>query len=121
MAEVFICKIGDIPDGGRRIVDAAGVEIGVYRQAGRYYAYRNLCLHQGGPACEGELLPKVVDVLADDRTWIGHRFDETDMHIVCPWHSYEFHLSDGVCVTDPKLRLKRFEVLEREGGVYVHI
>lgn len=119
MPEVFICRSGDIEDGSRRIIEADGVEIGVYRHAGQYYAYRNLCLHQGGPACEGELLPKVEDVLAEDRTWHGQRFNESEMHIVCPWHSYEFRLDTGVCASDPKLRLKKFDVIEREGGLYV--
>jgi len=43
------------------------------------------------------------------------------MHIVCPWHGYEFHLSDGVHVADKRLRLQKFEVIERNGEVYVAV
>ena len=121
MAEVFICKDGDIENGSRRIVEANGIEVGIYRYDNRYYAYRNICLHQGGPVCEGELVPKVEDVLGPDKTWVSHRFNENDMHIVCPWHSYEFSLKTGVCASDSKMRLQTFKVLERDGSVYVNI
>jgi nitrite reductase/ring-hydroxylating ferredoxin subunit len=45
----------------------------------------------------------------------------SDIHIVCPWHGYEFHSSDGVNVSDKRLRLKKFKVVERDGGVYVAV
>ena len=48
-------------DGDVRIVRQDRLEIGVYRHAGAYYAYRNHCLHQGGPACEGVVKGKVVE------------------------------------------------------------
>lgn len=119
MAEIYVCKNNDMENGGRRIVDVNGTEIGIYRHQDRYYAYLNLCLHQGGPVCEGQLVPKVEDILAPDKTWLGHRFNEDDMHIVCPWHSYEFSLKTGVCATDAKRRLRSFKVIERDGGIYV--
>ena len=120
MPEVLVCQEGDIPEGGVRIVEAGPAEeIGVYLHRGAYYAYRNRCIHQGGPVCEGEIIARVEDVLGPDKTWQGHRFVEDDLHIVCPWHAYEFKLVTGVCAADPKLRLKRFEVIRREGQVYV--
>jgi nitrite reductase (NADH) small subunit len=120
MAEVFVCRSGELKEGAALIVPIDPEnEVGVYRHAGRYYAYRNRCLHQGGPVCEGLLLPKVEDVLGPDRSWLGQRFNEGEMHIVCPWHSYEFKLETGESATDPSLRLKRYDVIEREGAVYV--
>ena len=79
---------------------AGEFEIGVIRHDGKYYAYRNYCPHQGGPACEGVRMPQVVDVIGENGIFLGKTFDETDMHIVCPWHGYEFHLSDGYHVCD---------------------
>jgi nitrite reductase/ring-hydroxylating ferredoxin subunit len=119
MPEIFVCREGELPENKVRLVGIQDLEIGVYHHQGNYYAYRNHCVHQGGPACEGMLLPKVRDVIADDRTWRGQTFDEDEMHIVCPWHGYEFKLKDGNCATDPKLRLKRFDVVSRDGGIYV--
>jgi nitrite reductase/ring-hydroxylating ferredoxin subunit len=41
------------------------------------------------------------------------------MNIVCPWHGYEFRIADGKHVRDDNVRLKRFDVSVRDGGVYV--
>jgi nitrite reductase (NADH) small subunit len=121
MVDVFVCKAGELKDGEVRLVATMDTEVGVYRHGGKYYAYRNHCAHQGGPACEGVMLPKVEDVIAPDRTHLGQRFDEGEMHIVCPWHGYEYKLETGECATDKRVRLQRFAVTEREGGVYVAI
>ncbi|MFL5043355.1 MAG: Rieske (2Fe-2S) protein, partial [Xanthobacteraceae bacterium] len=49
MAEWFVAKVSDMPDGDRRIVTAGAQEIGVFHKDGAYYAYSNYCLHAGGP------------------------------------------------------------------------
>lgn len=121
MAEVLVCKDGEIAEGGVRVITAGEVEIGVIRQGGKYYAYRNHCPHQGGPVCEGIRMPKVLDVIAPDRTFLGQDYDRKDMHIVCPWHAYEFHLEDGVNVCDKRIRLQKFNVVEKGGAVYVNV
>jgi nitrite reductase/ring-hydroxylating ferredoxin subunit len=41
------------------------------------------------------------------------------MHFVCPWHGYEFKLTNGECVGDPKLRVRSYPVSERDGSVFV--
>jgi nitrite reductase (NADH) small subunit len=53
MSEVFVVKVAEFAEGDRRIVTHDGVEIGVFHWQGNFYAYENLCLHQGGPCCEG--------------------------------------------------------------------
>ena len=121
MTDILVCREDEISEGGVRIIRAGALEIGVIRHAGQYYAYRNQCPHQGGPACEGMRLPQVEDVLHSDGTLTGQRFDETDMHIICPWHGYEFHLADGVNVCDRRLRLQKFSVEARNGEVYVAV
>jgi hypothetical protein len=63
MPELFVGKVADIAEGDRRIVTYEGLEIGVLHWRGRFYAYENLCLHQGGPCCEGVIRHKVEDVL----------------------------------------------------------
>ena len=40
MGQVFVCKDIEMKDGDVRIVHQNRTEIGVYRHAGRYYAYR---------------------------------------------------------------------------------
>ena len=119
MAQIFVCDDGDMKDGDIRIVRQDRLEIGVYRYAGAYYAYRNHCLHQGGPACEGVLKGRVVDLFAEDKSFRGQTYDYNDPHIVCPWHGWEYRLLTGECAPDPTLRLKKYEVVQQDGGVYV--
>ena len=119
MSEIFVEKITSFPDGERRIVTHEGVEIGVFHWQGDFYAYRNLCAHQGGPACEGVMMHKVEDVIATDKTWSGQKFSKDQIHFVCPWHGYEYDLKTGECAADRKLKLKSFEVVKRGEDVYV--
>jgi nitrite reductase (NADH) small subunit len=119
MARVFVCKDGELKDGDVRIVSAGTSEIGVYRHAGQYYAYRNHCVHQGGPACEGVKIGKVVEILNSDRGYAGEVFDDSDPHIVCPWHGWEYRLLTGENAVDPKIKLKRYEVVHSGGVIYV--
>lgn len=121
MTDILVCKDGEIADDGVRIIRMGEVEVGVIRHGGEYYAYRNLCPHQGGPACEGLRMPQVEDVVAPDGTAHGQRFNPKDMHIICPWHGYEFHLADGTHVNNPRVRLQKFSVSVRNGEVYVAI
>ena len=120
MREIRVCGEGELSDGAVRIVRIDALEIGVIRHAGKYFAYRNMCPHQGGPACEGIRMPG-VRALIKEGLFEGNTFDNDDMHIVCPWHGYEYRLSNGENVCDPRLRLQKFEVVEREGAVYVAV
>jgi nitrite reductase/ring-hydroxylating ferredoxin subunit len=118
MAEWFVAKASDLPDGDRRIVTAGNNEIGVFHHGGTYYAYSNYCVHSGGPACEGILINQVVDLIAADRTYQGQTFSD-EVHFVCPWHGYEYELTTGQCVGDRKLKLKKYEVVRRGDDLYV--
>jgi len=118
MAEWFVAKASELNDGDRRIVTAGRHEIGVFRSGGAYYAYSNQCLHQGGPACEGLLINRVVDVVAPDRTYQGQTFSD-EVHFVCPWHGYEYELKTGECVGDRRMKLKKFAVVRRGDDIFV--
>jgi nitrite reductase/ring-hydroxylating ferredoxin subunit len=119
MSEIFVERAEQFADGERRIVTSGPLEIGVFRWEGEFYAYRNLCAHQGGPACEGVLMHKVEDVLGPDRTFLGQRFSDTEIHFVCPWHGMEYDLRTGECAADRRLRLRSFPVVVRAGEVFV--
>jgi nitrite reductase/ring-hydroxylating ferredoxin subunit len=119
MSDVFVAKASQFPDGDRRIVSHGKIEIGVFHWQGQFFAYENLCLHQGGPACEGVMMHKVEDVLAPDKTWQGQKFSKDEIHFVCPWHGYEYDLKTGECAGDRKLKLKSFNVVKRGEDIYV--
>jgi len=119
MAEQFVGRASEIKDGDRQIVRVGDLEIGVFKDAGQFYAYSNYCLHQGGPACEGLLIAGVEERLQEDKTSLGLFFSESEMHFVCPWHGYEYDMKTGECVSDRRLKLKRFKVVEKSGDIYV--
>lgn len=121
MPEVYVADTADFSDGARRIVATGDLEIGVFNRNGKIVAYENLCVHQGGPACEGLIMAKVEDVLRPDKTYRGQRFSQTETHFVCPWHGYEYDLNTGECAADRSLRLRRFDVITKGAAVYVII
>jgi len=118
MPESFVAKAADMQDGDRRIVVAGRHEIGVFFKDGAYYAYSNYCVHAGGPACEGLIINKVVDLIAEDRTYQGQTFSD-EVHFACPWHGYEYDLKTGECAADRRLRLKTYQVVRRGEDIYV--
>jgi nitrite reductase/ring-hydroxylating ferredoxin subunit len=119
MAEKFVAKLSEFSDGDRRVVFVGDNEIGVFRHEGEFHAYSNFCLHQGGPACEGLTIAKVEERLRPDKTSIGLYFSEDEMHFVCPWHGMEYDMRTGECVSDRKLKLKRYKVLQKGDELYV--
>jgi len=118
MPECFVAKATDLKDGDRRIVVSGKHEVGVFFKDGSYYAYSNYCLHAGGPACEGILVNKVVDLIAADRTYEGQTFSD-ELHFVCPWHGYEYDIKTGECASDRKLKLRKYEVVRRGDDIFV--
>ena len=119
--EVHIGALTDLEEDAQTIVRRDGIEIGVFRLGDELFAYENKCAHQGGPACEGKIIPKVVAIVGEDRTVRGDDFDETEMHFVCPWHGWEYDMRTGCHAGTPKARLRPIDVIQRYGEVYLNI
>jgi nitrite reductase/ring-hydroxylating ferredoxin subunit len=119
MAEQFVGKASEIKDGDRRIVFMGEHEIGVFKEKGEYFAYSNFCLHQGGPACEGLTIAKVEEKIMPDKTSRGLYFSDTELHFVCPWHGMEYDMKTGECVSDRKMRLRKYKIVQKGEDVYV--
>jgi acyl-CoA reductase-like NAD-dependent aldehyde dehydrogenase/nitrite reductase/ring-hydroxylating ferredoxin subunit len=109
----------EVTEGGRIIVDIGDTTIGIFRFKGTLHAYENICPHQGGPVCQGRLVPRVVTLLDDGKRAVGAAFDEEDLHIVCPWHGAEYSVATGTHPAQPKLALHSIPVAEEGGDVYV--
>jgi nitrite reductase/ring-hydroxylating ferredoxin subunit len=109
----------EIPNGGRLVVDVGDTSVGIFRVEGQLYAYLNVCVHMGGPACQGKILPRVVDVIDEDRQAHGQVWDESDPHVVCPWHGFEYSIKTGRHAGIPSISLKAVLVEESDGVVYV--
>lgn len=118
---IVVAKSEDIPEGGRLVVDVGGMELGIFRVRGRLCAYENYCAHRGGPVCQGMVIGRVEEILDEEKQTIGERFSEHQIHIVCPWHGYEYDLETGRHPGDPTVRLKEHVVAEREGEISVRL
>lgn len=98
--EVFVGTVDEIPDGGRKVIAAEGLSIGVFHQDGQWYAIQNSCLHRGGPVCTGEL---------------------RGVTLTCPWHGYQYDLPTGQLLLDRTTALPTYPVAVREGRVTLRV
>ena len=111
MPRYVVAEAGEIPPGGRKIVEVAGRSIGVFNVGGEYFALRNRCPHMGGPLCEG----KTWGALTADKPG-EFNYSRPGEIIACIWHGWEFDLRTGQSWCDPvKLRVRAYEV-SVEGG-----
>jgi nitrite reductase/ring-hydroxylating ferredoxin subunit len=119
MADIFVGKEDEFGDRGRKVIAQGDLEIGVFCLDGKYYAWENRCTHQGGPICQGRILNRVEEALNPDKTSRGLKWSESDVHIVCPWHGFEFNIKTGRHPGNKNVRLKPFDVKVQNGEVYV--
>ena len=119
MSEMMVGELGEFAEGGSRVLRVEDFEFGIFREGGRLFAYENCCPHDGGPVCQGKVIPRVEEELAPDQTSRGLRFSSSQRNIVCPWHGWEFDLETGRHCGDPKYRLRPIDVRVREDRVYV--
>lgn len=117
---VVVAASDDVAEGGRVVVDVEGVEVGIFRLDGELYAWSNHCAHVGGPVCQGKMINRVVERLDEERRSLGDDFSD-QVHIVCPWHGYEFDLRTGRHPADAGIALRGHPVSEREGEILVEL
>jgi nitrite reductase (NADH) small subunit len=121
MREVNIGAASEFSDPGRKIVGFGNFEVGVFKLDGEFYAYLNLCPHMGGPVCQGKMIAKVEEIIAEDKTSKGMAFSKTKLHIVCPWHGFEFDIRTGVHPGNPRARLRKIKVAVTDGDVVIAV
>jgi nitrite reductase (NADH) small subunit len=121
MREVIIGSVSEFSDPGRKIIGFEGFEVGVFKLDGEFFAYLNQCPHMGGPACQGKMIAKVEEIIAGDRTSKGMAFSKTKLHVVCPWHGFEFDIRTGVHPGNPRARLRKIDVAVSDGEVMISV
>lgn len=119
MTETFVAEVPEFADDTRFAVSVGSATVVVLRHRDRFYAFENKCAHSGGPVGEGTILGRVEAVLGPNQACLGERFSETETHLICPWHGWEYDIDTGEYAGDRSLRLHSFDVVEREGRVYV--
>jgi nitrite reductase/ring-hydroxylating ferredoxin subunit len=118
---VFVGASDRVAEGKRLVVDVGSTTIGIFRVEGKLYAYLNKCAHQGGPVCQGKIVPRVTEVIDERGESHGFAFDESNLHIVCPWHGFEYDIKTGAHPGRRAARLVGVVVEESADGIYVTV
>jgi len=121
MSEHLVGPIGAFKDGDKRVFVINGIEIGVFQLGGVFYAWRNICPHQGGPVCQGRIFKRVIENVNSDREIHGRSYDENVCHIVCPWHGGEFNIRTGHHAGTNILALDAIQTIIRDGEVFLRV
>ncbi|TBL78502.1 Rieske (2Fe-2S) protein [Paenibacillus thalictri] len=111
------CSIHDVPQGGRKIVEVRGMEIGIFHIGDLWYAWRNVCPHAAAPVCEGVVCGTRMPSLVYE-----YEYGKDQEVLRCPWHGWEFDLLTGRHLAEESgVRLRGFEVEIIDDNVYVFI
>jgi nitrite reductase (NADH) small subunit len=86
---VKVARRDEIPDGSGKTVEVGGRKIALFNAGGQFYAIDNSCRHRGGPLGEGDLMGTTV---------------------VCPWHGWEYDVTNGQSLDDPGVKVGCFAV-----------
>ncbi|WP_172292123.1 Rieske 2Fe-2S domain-containing protein [Pseudoruegeria sp. HB172150] len=119
--KVHVGQADEIRAEGHIVVAIGEKEVGLFAVGDGIVGWMNICPHQGGPVCQGRLFRRVVEPLDAERRSFGRQFDETDRHIVCPWHGLEFDLRTGRNAANGELRLRGVPVTVEGEDVYVEV
>ncbi|MFE5324246.1 Rieske (2Fe-2S) protein [Paenibacillus sp. NPDC056579] len=103
-------------ENGRKVVEVKGMEIGIFNVHGSFYAWRNVCPHAAAPVCVGKVcgtrLPSMV---------YEYKYGKDQQILRCPWHGWEFDLTNGRHLADESVKLRGYEVEVEGDQVYVLI
>ena len=67
MNEIMVGELSEFTEGGYRVLRVDDFEFGIFRQGDRLLAYENHCPHDGGPVCQGKVIPRVEEELEPTR------------------------------------------------------
>src|ERR1700674_224633 len=112
-------RVADYAEGDRKVVSCGEAEVGIFRIDGQIYAWHNRCSHRGGPVCQGRIMRRVIEPVDAQGRLRTLDYHESDTHIVCPWHGYEFNIKTGRHPGNAAARLRKVDIKLRDGEIYV--
>ena len=113
--------IAEFEDKSKKVVTIGDEEVGVFRLGDEFFAWRNICPHQGGPICQGRIFSLVLENIADKMASHGRIYDKNKVNIVCPWHGLEFDIRTGEHPGNPSISLDPVSVQVDGDAVYLLI
>jgi nitrite reductase/ring-hydroxylating ferredoxin subunit len=115
-AEHVVCRADELPPGERRLVRLGDRSIGVFNVAGSFYALHDRCPHHGGPLCRG----RVGGTTASPAGYELQQVRDGEI-LRCAWHGWEFEISSGRMLADPRVRARTYPVEVLDGEVVVRL
>jgi nitrite reductase/ring-hydroxylating ferredoxin subunit len=100
-----VARTDEIPPGGRKIVRLEGREVGVFNLDGTYYALKNSCPHQAARVCLGRVVGTTLP-----RGVYQFEYGQEGRILRCPWHAWEYDITTGQSVFDPRVRVVTYPV-----------
>ncbi len=98
---IKVAQVSDVPPGSSTLVEADGQFLALFNVDGTFYAINDACPHQGASLSEGEIHGCVV---------------------VCPWHGWEFDVTNGNLLTPPAiLHAETYPVVVEGDNVLVEV
>ena len=106
MSRHVVAAVGEIAEGGRKLVNVEGREIGVFNVKGEFFALLNRCPHAGASLCRGTVIGLAEADLPGE-----YRLTRPGEFLRCPWHGWEFDIRTGQSWFDPRrVRVRSYEV-----------
>lgn len=119
--QVVLGRHDDLKTRQRMVVEVDGVGIGVYFIGDEVRAYLNICPHMGGPVCQGKIMPRTLEQVGENGKSLGLGFSKDQLHIVCPWHGFEFDMLTGRHPIDKNVGLTPVPVQVSNGEVVLTV
>ena len=116
-----VARTGQISELEPITVKVEKIWISIYNFKGKYFAYENICAHEGGPVSEGRTLGELECKVSSEGKVLEEHFSKSKINIVCPWHGVTYDVETGICRADSRLRLTRYEVIVENDDIKVKI
>ncbi len=111
MACHVVAAVGEIPPGGRKLVEVRGRRIALFHVAGEYFALADRCPHEGGSLCAGRLTGLVRSAEPGQ-----YEYSRPQEMLACSWHGWEFDIRTGQSYCDPEsIRARTYAVTVEPG------
>lgn len=116
-AKKVVCRAKELAPGQMRTLRNGGVPIVVVCSAvGEYHAVRGICPHQGALLGRGHLWSLTVS----EEPGVYGLAEKAEI-LRCPWHSFDYDVKTGRCVSDPRLRVRTYPVSVEDGHIVVDL
>jgi nitrite reductase (NADH) small subunit len=112
---ILVCRADEIRDGEARGFDVGRSRVVVIRRKDQFYALHDVCPHRAARLCDGVVggtaIPSEVGVV---------RYGRDGEILRCPWHGWEFDITNGRSLHDPdRQRVRSYPVHVDAGQVFV--